>query len=230
MQLCNRQLMFSIWSHPLQMTLNLLMKKHWWLFTMERRRHWIPFAWLATVKKSPRALPKLNQEVFPPQVLLQNTTATESFSKYASGKAMNVTCPQSYGDGILLMESSIPQQQIFLQLPLTCWKSFIVIAQLTAARPDVLVKSMEWSAHWHVATAMDQVAWMQSQSLLMMMINQIPSRLFHEHFLLRGRSQRRIFSESACLSCLSCLCVREALYASPPRGGPWCKKRMVRIN
>ena len=175
MQLCNRQLMFLIWSHPLQMTLNLLVKKHWWLFTMERRRHWIPLAWLATVRKSPRALPKLNQEVFPPQVLLQNTTATESFSKYASGKAMNVTCPQSYGDGILLMESSIPQQQIFLQLPLTCWKSFIVIAQLTAARPDVLVKSMEWSAHWHVATAMDQVAWMQSQSLLMMMmINQIP--------------------------------------------------------
>ena len=135
MQLCNRQLMFSIWSHSLQMTLNLLVKKHWWLFTMERR-HWIPFAWLATVRKSPRALPKLNQEVFPPQVLLQNTTATESFSKYASGKAMNVTCPQSYGDGILLMESSIPQQQIFLQLPLTCWKSFIVIAQLTAAQPE----------------------------------------------------------------------------------------------
>ena len=71
-------------------------------------------------EKVTKSLTQVEPRSLPPQVLLQNTTATESFSKYASGKAMNVTCPQSYGDGILLMESSIPQQQIFLQLPLTC--------------------------------------------------------------------------------------------------------------
>ena len=67
-----------------------------------------------------KSLTQVEPRSLPPQVLLQNTTATEYFSKYASGKAMNVTYPQSFGDGILLMESSIPQQQIFLQLPLTC--------------------------------------------------------------------------------------------------------------
>ena len=71
-------------------------------------------------EKVTKSLTQVEPRSLPPQVLLQNTTATESFSKYASGKAMNVTCPQSYGDGILLMESSTPQQQIFLQLPLTC--------------------------------------------------------------------------------------------------------------
>ena len=71
-------------------------------------------------EKVTKSLTQVEPRSLPPQVLLQNTTATESFSKYASGKAMNVTCPQSYGDGILLMESSIPQQQIFLQLSLTC--------------------------------------------------------------------------------------------------------------
>ena len=71
-------------------------------------------------EKVTKSLTQVEPRSLPPQVLLQNTTATESFSKYASGKAMNVTCPQSYRDRILLMESSTPQQQIFLQLPLTC--------------------------------------------------------------------------------------------------------------
>ena len=47
-------------------------------------------------EKVTKSLTQVEPRSLPPQVLLQNTTATESFSKYASGKAMSVTCPQEF--------------------------------------------------------------------------------------------------------------------------------------
>ena len=94
---------------------------------------------------------------------LQNTSAIESSSKFASGKAMNVTFSQSFEDGPKLMESFIQQPQNYHQLHLTSWKSYIVIAQQTATQLDALARSMEWNAHWHLAIAMDRVPWMQTQ-------------------------------------------------------------------